>query len=192
MLYATHDQVEAMTLADRIVVFSSGRVEQVGAPLELYHRPANLFVAGFIGSPRMNFLKGEMVSGSRCIAVIKIPGGEMLMASVAAGHLKPGVAVTVGVRPDTVSILSDVAAAEENVNQLSAVARHTEQTGDATMLYAEVNGATDSFVARFPGSFSAEHGSRLILSVSPPACHVFDSEGNALCRASVPIGAAKR
>jgi multiple sugar transport system ATP-binding protein len=62
MIYVTHDQVEAMTLADRIVVLNAGRIEQVGAPLELYHHPANLFVAGFLGSPRMNFLKGKIHS----------------------------------------------------------------------------------------------------------------------------------
>ena len=62
MIYVTHDQVEAMTLADRIVVMNAGRIEQIGAPLELYERPANLFVAGFIGSPAMNFLKGQIAA----------------------------------------------------------------------------------------------------------------------------------
>ena len=66
MIYVTHDQVEAMTMADKIVVLNSGRVEQVGAPLELYHRPANLFVAGFIGSPKMNFINGEISRGYSC------------------------------------------------------------------------------------------------------------------------------
>ena len=139
----------------------------------------------------MNFLKGEIVSGSCERAVIKLSGGAMLTASVDAGHLRPGAAVTVGVRPDTVSIVSSVAERGENLNHLPAVARHTEQTGEATVLYAEMNGVGDSFVARFPGSFSAERGARLILSVSAAACHVFDSEGGALCRRSVPVGAAK-
>ena len=76
MVYVTHDQVEAMTMADKIVVLSDGRVEQVGAPLELYHNPQNQFVAGFIGSPRMNFLNAEVLKAEADKAWLKLSGGE--------------------------------------------------------------------------------------------------------------------
>jgi multiple sugar transport system ATP-binding protein len=180
MIYVTHDQIEAMTLADRIVVFSAGRVEQVGAPLDLYHRPSNLFVAGFIGSPRMNFLQGQLLSGSSEEASVELSGGAVVSASVDAGHLKPGTPVTVGIRPDEAAI------ADGEVNRLPVSLRHTEQTGDATVLYADMDGLADAFVVRCPGSFSAERGARLVLSVSKTACHVFDSEGRALSRSLVP------
>ena len=109
------------------------------------------------------------VDGDRLGISLKLSGGAMLTASVDAGRLRPGAAVTVGVRPDTVSILSGVAEQHEKVNHLPAVVRHTEHTGDATVLYADVDGAGDSFVARFPRTLSAERGARLILSVSPAA-----------------------
>lgn len=99
-----------------------------------------------------------------------------------AGHLRPGAAVTVGIRPDNAVILSAVVERDEKVNLFHVTARHTQQTGDATMLYAEMNGAADGFVARFPGSFSERHGAHLILGVSPAACYVFDSDGAALSR----------
>jgi len=82
MIYVTHDQVEAMTLADRIVVLNAGRIEQVGAPLELYHHPANLFVAGFLGSPRMNFLKGKIHSHADGVATIATNAGGLLQAAL--------------------------------------------------------------------------------------------------------------
>src|SRR5579864_8333501 len=159
MIYVTHDQIEAMTLADRIVVFSAGRVEQVGAPLDLYHRPSNLFVAGFIGSPRMNFLEGQMLSASSEEAVVKLSGGAVVSAWVDAGHLKSGTPVTVGIRPD------DVVIGSRDANQLAVLLRHTEQTGEATVLYADMDGVEDAFVVRCPGSFSAERGARLLLSI---------------------------
>ncbi len=98
-----------------------------------------------------------------------------------AGHLKPGASVTVRIRPDEVAIN------DNEVNRLPVTLRHTEQTGDATVLYADLEGVTDAFVVRCPGSFSAERGARLLLAVSKTACHVFDSEGQALFRSLVPI-----
>src|SRR6478752_970705 len=84
MVYVTHDQVEAMTLADRIVVLNAGHIEQVGSPIELYEHPDNVFVAGFIGSPRMNFLPGKVVQASASEATVELPGGERLRARVDA------------------------------------------------------------------------------------------------------------
>ena len=82
MVYVTHDQVEAMTLADRIVVLSAGKIEQVGSPIELYEHPDNLFVAGFIGSPKMNFIEGEIVDASNAHATVRLASGAQLQANV--------------------------------------------------------------------------------------------------------------
>ena len=98
MVYVTHDQIEAMTLADRIVVMNHGRIEQVGKPLELYYLPADLFVAGFIGSPAMNFFLAQVESVENGRA--RIVGLSLATFVLPAGQLKPGAAVTIGVRPE--------------------------------------------------------------------------------------------
>src|SRR5205807_8356371 len=92
MIYVTHDQVEAMTLADRIVVLNQGRVEQVGSPLELYTRPRNVFVAGFIGSPKMNLLKGAVDAVAPESMTVRLPGGTKVTVPLAkdAQNLQPG------------------------------------------------------------------------------------------------------
>src|SRR5690606_25649484 len=102
--YVTHDQVEAMTLADRIVVLNGGRIEQVGAPMELYERPRNLFVAEFIGSPRMNLIPGELVGASEHGARVRTGAGDVLEIAVDAAAAKAGEAVTLGVRPEHLTV----------------------------------------------------------------------------------------
>ncbi len=100
MIYVTHDQVEAMTLADRIVVFRAGQLEQVGTPTELYHEPINLFVAGFLGSPGMNFLSGTISSIGADGVQVALTGNQNVTVLVDAAGAKVGDAVTVGVRPE--------------------------------------------------------------------------------------------
>src|SRR3954467_3502483 len=100
MIYVTHDQVEAMTLADKIVVLQGGIVEQTGTPLELYHHPRNLFVAGFIGSPKMNFLPVTVNTVDQAGATVQLPGGGTVTVPVQPGRLRTGDAVTLGVRPE--------------------------------------------------------------------------------------------
>src|SRR6195952_1261569 len=101
MVYVTHDQVEAMTLADKIVVLRSGIVEQVGAPLELYDDPANLFVAGFIGSPKMNFFKGVIEGGDGSPLSARLTDfGDAVIPLALTGNATPGAKVTVGIRPE--------------------------------------------------------------------------------------------
>jgi lactose/L-arabinose transport system ATP-binding protein len=97
MIYVTHDQTEAMTLADQIVVLRAGSVEQVGSPLDLYNDPVNVFVAGFIGSPKMNFIKAELAGNP---PVLRLPGGVKAPAPAAACALKTGAPITVGIRPE--------------------------------------------------------------------------------------------
>ncbi|MET0531848.1 MAG: sn-glycerol-3-phosphate ABC transporter ATP-binding protein UgpC, partial [Microvirga sp.] len=104
MIYVTHDQVEAMTLAQKIVVLNAGRVEQIGAPLDLYHRPKNLFVAGFLGSPQMNFWKSEVRPGGAGDIMLRDPMGVDMEMRLGTDELRPGDTVTVGIRPEHVVI----------------------------------------------------------------------------------------
>src|SRR3954464_7712896 len=105
MIYVTHDQVEAMTLADRIVVLRAGRIEQVGTPLELYNNPTNAFVAGFIGSPRMNFLPATVIADD---GTLRLTVGEREVALPrTASHFATGAPVTLGIRPEHIDVASD-------------------------------------------------------------------------------------
>ncbi|HXG67456.1 MAG TPA: sn-glycerol-3-phosphate ABC transporter ATP-binding protein UgpC, partial [Blastocatellia bacterium] len=106
MVYVTHDQVEAMTLADKIVVLRDGCVEQAGAPLELYHHPRNLFVADFIGSPKMNLLPGRVLSAQPSGVTVTLPWAERLEVPVNADGLQPDEPVTLGVRPERVRVVN--------------------------------------------------------------------------------------
>ena len=130
MIYVTHDQVEAMTLADRIVVLRAGRIEQVGTPLELYNHPANLFVAGFIGSPRMNLLPAR-VAGSGQVAV----GSDARPIAVpSTGQAAVGADVTLGARPEHIDVVDEAQA--DLVITLDLV----EQLGGETYLYGSAPG----------------------------------------------------
>eukprot|EP01133_Synstelium_polycarpum_P004545 gene4545-5324_t len=104
MIYVTHDQVEAMTLADKVVVLNSGRVEQVGSPLELYHQPANLFVAGFLGTPKMGFLKGKVTRVDPQSCEVELDAGGRISLPLSSASLSVGSAVTLGIRPEHLEI----------------------------------------------------------------------------------------
>ena len=131
-----------MTLADRIVVLDAGRIEQVGAPLELYHHPANLFVAGFLGSPRMNFLKGKIHSYADGVATIATNAGGMLQA-VLTQPLASGTPVTVGARPEHVQACAPGATAA-----ITATVQAVEKLGDISYLYVHVPGGDEPLVVR--------------------------------------------
>ncbi|CDX15364.1 Sugar ABC transporter [Mesorhizobium sp. ORS 3324] len=107
MIYVTHDQIEAMTMADKIVVLNGGRIEQVGSPLDLYNRPANIFVAGFIGSPKMNLVKLKVASTGADGVGVSLPGGKTLTVPVEAGGAKAGDEVLLGIRPEHLKIAPD-------------------------------------------------------------------------------------
>ncbi len=121
MIYVTHDQIEAMTLADRIVVMNQGRIEQVGKPLDLYYAPANLFVAGFIGSPAMNFFKAKVDRLVEGQAHISGPALTSFVAPARVGALREGAALTVGVRPE--HLVSPAAGAFETKGAVELVER---------------------------------------------------------------------
>ncbi len=186
MIYVTHDQIEAMTLADRIVVFSAGRIEQIGAPLELYHQPKNLFVAGFLGSPRMNFLEGTVIGSSGGKVAVELSEGSRITAAADGQRLQPGAPVTVGIRPE------NLAPASSGNNMLPAVLRHAERTGDATVLYAHLRGTAQALTCRLPGSFTNTREASISLHADESAFHIFDQEGNALPRLFTALTTIKK
>ena len=171
MIYVTHDQVEAMTLADRIVVLNAGRIEQVGAPLELYHHPANLFVAGFLGSPRMNFLKGKIHSYADGVATIATNAGGMLQAALEQ-PLASGTQVTIGARPEHVQACAPGATAA-----ITATVQAVEKLGDISYLYVQVPGGDEPLVVRADADTDWAIGQSVALQVAPARVHVFDEHG---------------
>jgi multiple sugar transport system ATP-binding protein len=144
MVYVTHDQVEAMTLADRIVVLQAGRIEQVGAPMELYEHPCNLFVAGFIGSPGMNILEATVEQASAHGATVRLGGGETIRCAVDASAAKPGDPVKLGVRPE--HLRAGVAD-----NALQTTVTFVESLGSMTYAYCSNAGAEDVVTAAVEG-----------------------------------------
>jgi multiple sugar transport system ATP-binding protein len=175
MIYVTHDQVEAMTLADKIVVLSAGNIEQVGTPNTLYHAPANKFVAGFIGSPKMNFLSGTVERIQDDGVLVKYSTGETQLAGVLPGNAKPGDAVTIGIRPE---------ALQPNVSEygVSASTMTVETLGDAAYLYAETSVAPDGLISRIPPLEKHTRGEKLKVGASPEHCHLFNADGIAFRR----------
>ena len=177
MIYVTHDQVEAMTLADRIVVLSAGRIEQVGSPQALYDHPRNLFVAGFIGSPKMNFLQAELTSATPTEARVRLAGGTEMAVAVDATRAKTGDKLTFGVRPEHVALGSAGSA-----NTLAAEVSFVESLGSSTQAYFEVPGAEDGFSCQLDGRVRPQRGQTLQLQLPADAGYLFDAAGLAFQR----------
>jgi multiple sugar transport system ATP-binding protein len=181
-VYVTHDQVEAMTLADRILLLNSGEavqrdgsVAQCGSPLELYHAPCNMFVAGFIGSPKMNFMPATLIEGHADRAVVKLAAGEVIEVLVDARALRPGEQVTVGLRPEHAELGT---ATQHVVRQV----QWQERLGESTYLYLDSGVANEPCVVKAPGHAHAEPGQRIALCLPPKTLHLFDGGGHALER----------
>ena len=175
MIYVTHDQIEAMTLADRIVVLNGGVIEQVGSPMALYEHPANLFVAGFIGSPKMNLIPAEIVTASASGATVRTAGGQTLEASVEASRAKPGDRVTLGVRPEHLVLTGAT-------NALTTTASFVETLGHATYAYAQMAGLAETLTVQLPGEVRPKAGDALELHVLAEQAHLFDADGLAFQR----------
>jgi multiple sugar transport system ATP-binding protein len=174
MIYVTHDQVEAMTMADKIVVLQGGIVEQAGSPLELYHHPRNLFVAGFIGSPKMNFLPVTVGAVDGTGATVQLPGGASVSVPVQPGRLGVGDKVTLGVRPEH---LRPIAGGE-----LTGEVLVVERLGGETFLYVRIEGA-DMLVVQADGEIPTRTHERIAVAVNPATCHLFAADGLAVERA---------
>ncbi|HEX4171068.1 MAG TPA: sn-glycerol-3-phosphate ABC transporter ATP-binding protein UgpC [Acetobacteraceae bacterium] len=171
MIYVTHDQIEAMTMADKIVVLQAGRVEQVGSPLDLYHHPANLFVAGFIGSPRMNMLSAELVESNGAGAIVGLSSGQRISVPVDAGTARIGDTVTLGIRPEGLHV--------DAGGVIPTTVSLVERLGGLTMLHVRADGDQEMTV-QIEGSNPARPHEQIRLAVDPGACHVFDKAGQAL------------
>ncbi len=169
MIYVTHDQVEAMTMADRIVVLRDGRVEQVGSPLQLYNKPANRFVAGFIGSPKMNFLNARVRddgSGGRSRLALD-GGGEMEMdVGIAAGND----VVEIGIRPEHVELVDA---------GIPMTVSLCEQLGGNSVLHGRIEGG-QPMVVQTVGQSQIKRGEVVQVRLPAAACHVFDRAGNTI------------
>ncbi|MGE0282777.1 MAG: ABC transporter ATP-binding protein [Rhizobiaceae bacterium] len=163
-VYVTHDQTEAMTMADRIVVMHDGVVQQVGAPLDLYDHPANMFVAGFIGSPGMNFLPATYRKNGKADSVLT-DGQKLRLPDGLA--IAEGAAITVGLRPEHIQIVDD--------GPLQAEVEVVEPLGMSTQLYVRVAGQQVCVFAI--GRATAKVGDRIRLAADPKSLHLFDPAG---------------
>ncbi|WP_088348304.1 MULTISPECIES: sn-glycerol-3-phosphate ABC transporter ATP-binding protein UgpC [Rhodomicrobium] len=175
MVYVTHDQVEAMTLADRIVVLRAGLVEQIGSPTELYDHPANLFVAGFIGSPRMNLIPATVTAvgpGSVTLASRAFTGGSLVAPAPAAAKLEVGAPVTVGLRPDNLTL-----GAAQPILELTA--ELAENLGGSTQIHASAPDApVIAMIAN--GRPPVQPGERLSVGLGGGRIYLFDKDGLAV------------
>jgi ABC-type sugar transport system ATPase subunit len=170
MIYVTHDQVEAMTLADRIVVMNQGRIAQEGKPLDLYYQPANLFVAGFIGSPAMNFFEGRVESIEAGAIRLSGPDFQPFTAPVAGARVEAGAKVTVGVRPEHL-----IAGASTRFLVKGAV-ELVERLGETS--YAHVRAAAERpLIAEIRGRDAPVAGETIAFGAADRDVHLFDAEG---------------
>jgi multiple sugar transport system ATP-binding protein len=179
MVYVTHDQVEAMTLADKIVLLrpdTAARglpsIAQVGRPLELYHHPRNLFVAGFIGSPAMNFLQGEVLAWEADRLRARLPEGLIVEAQVERAPLPPGERLTLGVRPEHVVL---------GRGPMRGTVTHLEHLGETTQVYLQVPGQEAMLLAKGAGE-QLRLGEAVAFDLPPQHVHAFRADGQALPR----------
>ncbi len=173
MIYVTHDQVEAMTLADRVVVLDRGEIAQVGTPLDLYHRPENRFVASFIGSPAMNFLPAAVVSAEGREAMVAPTGGTPVAAALRAPATATA-GLELGIRPEHVAPV----AAGTPGSALDGRIGMVERLGHTTMLYVDT--PAGSVVVEDDGGSAARTGEPVGLAFAPGRVHLFDGDGRAL------------
>ncbi len=177
MIYVTHDQVEAMTLADRIVVLNAGRIEQIGAPLDLYEHPCNRFVAGFIGSPRMNFIEATLQAAGATQSVVALADGSTLRCEVDATRARTGDKVTLGIRPEHLR-------PGPGENALQAKVTFVDRLGGTNFVYFDFPKAEPSLTAEVPGHTRSHPGDVMTLHAPAEACYLFDAEGLAFTRLS--------
>ncbi|MEZ5860524.1 MAG: sn-glycerol-3-phosphate ABC transporter ATP-binding protein UgpC [Geminicoccaceae bacterium] len=175
MIYVTHDQVEAMTLADRIVVLRDGYVMQFGTPLDLYHHPENRFVGGFIGSPKMNFLPCDLVGDTAGRAVVETVAGTRVSTTSAINGQRPGSGFTLGVRPE------DLLAGGGGDAEIEGEVITVEHLGAETYIYVDL-GMEEPLVVKAAGNSAVSHGDRARVGIPAAACYLFDPKERALER----------
>jgi multiple sugar transport system ATP-binding protein len=185
MIYVTHDQVEAMTLGDRIVVMHEGRIQQAGSPLELYEHPANRFVASFIGSPTINLVPATAQACSAAGVRVEVHAGCEIDVPVDAATLAPGQRVEIGIRPEHLRVVDGDAAAAGL--RFGGEVTLIEQLGESHLLYLRCANGLE-LVARATGHTRLRLGDRVALEAEAMSLHVFDASGLA-CRRQAPAPA---
>ena len=173
MIYVTHDQVEAMTMANKIVVLQAGLIEQVGSPLELYHHPNNKFVAGFIGSPKMNFLSGTVTGVKDGVVSVRLAGGGAIAVPV-EGRMNGGTEVTLGIRPEHLKVVTDGGLLRGEVLVV-------ERLGGETFLHVKT-ATGDLLTVQADGDSPVNMHDTIGLQANPVDCHLFDQAGLAIHR----------
>jgi multiple sugar transport system ATP-binding protein len=176
MVYVTHDQVEAMTLADRIVVLESGHVRQFGEPMELYHYPNNMFVAGFIGSPKMNFIAVEAKAAGTAKGVA-VKGSDLkdVITNVDASKVIKGQGLSLGIRPEHVKV------AAGNKGLMSGTVQLRERLGNQTFMEV-ISSTGQSVTALMEGDHMMDIGDKISITFDSANCHLFDAEGLSFAR----------
>jgi len=169
-VFVTHDQIEAMTLADRLVVMNAGTIEQVGTPSEVYHRPATRFVGGFIGAPAMNFMTGTVTAP----AIVTLASGRTLSFDPARGDAAIGTAVEIGIRPEEIPIL-----AHAPEGAASMMVEFQEELGAGRLVHGRFEG--DDFIVQLPANQAAVVGGALAFSLPATALHMFDTASGRRC-----------
>ena len=175
MIYVTHDQIEAMTLADKIVVLNGGIIEQAGSPLELYHHPENLFVAGFIGSPKMNFLDATVVGSDASGVTVELTNQDRITVDVAPGQVSDGERLTLGVRPEHLKVTRDG-------GDVSGEVLVAERLGGETYLYTRLAEGV-MLVVQADGENPTRVHDRIGIVIDGRSCHLFKQDGSAVVRA---------
>ncbi|PMH46690.1 ABC transporter [Vibrio sp. 10N.286.49.B3] len=170
MVYVTHDQVEAMTLADKIVVLKDGHVEQVGSPLDLYHKPQNEFVAGFIGSPKMNFIPVTVISSDSTNLTLQADKNTIITLPPVEQTLTPGTAIKLGIRPEHLEIN------HQHPIKLLFTSEVVERLGNSTYMFGQTCNI-DGFKVHLPGDQEVEKFQEVALSCHTSSCHLFDQQG---------------
>jgi multiple sugar transport system ATP-binding protein len=171
MIYVTHDQVEAMTMADRIVVLNQGRIEQVGSPLELYHQPRNRFVAGFIGSPTMNFINVTATAVSDQGVTVQLPGGTSVTIPVTGANVSIGDTLTFGARAEHLKVVPSGA--------LGGEVMVVERLGGLTYLYVQLTPA-DLVIVQADGDIPVKVHDVIAVALEPRSAHLFRGDGAAI------------
>ncbi len=172
MIYVTHDQTEAMTMADKIVVLDKGKISQSGGPMDLYHNPKNLFVGGFIGSPKMNFLKTNIVKKNVQSISLDLLGQKSLLLKKTGTNLKIGDEITLGIRPEHLKVSKALK------NAWTGKVFVVEKLGSGTYLYLEKKG--DPLVVETDGDSKIKVGDIINIAFDPDKCHIFNSSNTVI------------
>lgn len=176
MIYVTHDQVEAMTMADKIVVLNEGKVAQVGKPLELYHYPKNRFVAGFIGSPKMNFISVSIEDVQADQVKVKLTNANSFWIPVDGSTVKRGDRMSIGIRPE------HLVAESEGEAAIGGTATIVEKLGNETQVYINLKGTDADVIYRQLDTLEIEPGETFSIGIPAHRCHLFHQDGRACQR----------